>query len=40
MTSTEPNATGSKAMNSELFHTIEQIGREKGLDTETMIQAL
>jgi len=25
---------------SELYHTIEQIGREKGLDTETVIQAL
>ena len=27
-------------MSSELFHTIEQIGREKGLDTEIVIQAL
>ncbi|HXV77327.1 MAG TPA: transcription termination factor NusA [Candidatus Polarisedimenticolaceae bacterium] len=27
-------------MSSELYHTIEQIGREKGLDTETVIQAI
>jgi len=27
-------------MASELYHTIEQIGREKGLDTETIIQAI
>jgi len=27
-------------MASELFHTIEQIGREKGLDTEVVIQAI
>jgi N utilization substance protein A len=27
-------------MASELFHTIEQIGREKGLDTEVIIQAI
>ena len=27
-------------MSSELYHTIEQIGREKGLDTDTIIQAL
>jgi len=27
-------------MSSELFHTIEQIGREKGLDTEIIVQAL
>src|SRR5262245_22806397 len=27
-------------MSSELFHTIEQIGREKGLDPEVIIQAI
>ena len=27
-------------MSSELYQTIEQIGREKGLDTEVIIQAL
>jgi len=27
-------------MASELFHTIEQIGREKGLDTDVVIQAI
>ena len=27
-------------MSSELFHTIEQIGREKGIDPETIIQAV
>ena len=27
-------------MSSELYHTIEQIGREKGLDTEIMVQAI
>ena len=27
-------------MTTELYHTIEQIGREKGLDTEIIIQAL
>ena len=27
-------------MVSELYHTIEQIGREKGIDTETIIQAI
>ena len=27
-------------MSTELYHTIEQIGREKGLETEVIIQAL
>ena len=27
-------------MSSELYHTIEQIGREKGIDAETIIQAV
>src|SRR5262245_39339571 len=32
--------TMSGVMSSELFQTIEQIGRDKGLDTEVIIQAL
>ena len=31
---------GCNTVSSELYHTIEQIGREKGLDTEVIIQAL